>query len=596
MLTDEQIKAITSKSDYILLNAGPGSGKTTVLTERIVYMVKEWKVPECMIHAFTFTNKATNEMRNRLSIKLGLNHKVGISNFHQYTFSYLKNFFMPDVEVLTDSSKEEIIRNLMSERAFKAIEVKETCKNISRIKNNLKIDESLLCKRLQILEIYYAYEDYLIAHNKIDFDGMNLVFLNLLKKNEEFRETIQEEFDYILVDEAQDINWIQYEILKIMTDKNNHLFMVGDSNQSIYSFRGSDLKILNDYVKTYDAEVLNLTINHRSTKRLVEASNKVIANNYNKFNVSLVSANEEGKEPEFKVLRYTTNAAEYIAGIIKKGVEEGKYKYSDYTILFRQNQSRGIYDTSLSRHGIPHYLYGIGFLEYKEIKFILSYYRLILNHDDNEAFTAICNWPKRGIADVLTSEIRSKSYITHKSYFEIAKEMNNPTINPFIELIERLEHLMHEIPFDEVFDEIAKTIQVEKLSKGYYDLERRKNNISALKGMFVEYIEEDFSRTFNDFVNELSLKPKTDEPNNVVKLMTIHQAKGLESKVVFIVDARDEMMPGKKKGINLEEERRVFYVAITRAKEELYLVTTEKNGPNDLHRCVASRFISKIYK
>lgn len=596
MLTDEQIKAITSKSNYILLNAGPGSGKTTVLTERIVYMVKEWKVPECMIHAFTFTNKATNEMRNRLSIKLGLNHKVGISNFHQYTFSYLKNFFMPDVEVLTDSSKEEIIRNLMAERTFKAIEVKETCKNISRIKNNLKIDEPLLCKRLQMLEIYYAYEDYLITHNKIDFDGMNLVFLNLLKKNEEFRETIQDEFDYILVDEAQDINWIQYEILKNMTDKNNHLFMVGDPNQSIYSFRGSDLKILNDYVKTYDAEVLNLTINHRSTKRLVEASNKVIANNYNKFNVPLVSANEEGKEPEFKVLRYTPNAAEYIAGIIKKGVEEGKYKYSDYTILFRQNQSRGIYDTSLSRHGIPHYLYGIGFLEYKEIKFILSYYRLILNHDDNEAFTIICNWPKRGIADVLTSEIRSKSYITHKSYFEIAKEMNNPTINPFIEIIERLEHLMHEIPFDEVFDEIVKTIQVEKLSKGYYDLERRKNNISALKGMFVEYIEEDFSRTFNDFVNELSLKPNADEPNNVVKLMTIHQAKGLESKVVFIVDARDEMMPGKKKGINLEEERRVFYVAITRAKEELYLVTTEKNGPNDLHRCVASRFIAEIYK
>ncbi len=596
MLTEEQIKAITSKSNYILLNAGPGSGKTTVLTERIVHMVKKWKVSECMIHAFTFTNKATNEMRNRLSIKLGLNHKVGISNFHQYTFGYLKNFFMPDVEVLTDSSKEEIIRNLMSERAFKAIEVKETCKNISRIKNNLKIDEPLLCKRLQMLEIYYAYEDYLIAHNKIDFDGMNLVFLNLLKKNEEFRKTIQEEFDYILVDEAQDINWIQYEILKIMTDKNNHLFMVGDPNQSIYSFRGSDLKILNDYVKTYDAEVLNLTINHRSTKRLVEASNKVIANNYNKFNVPLKSENEEGKEPEFKVLRYTTNAAEYIAGIIKRGVEEGKYKYSDYTILFRQNQSRGIYDTSLSRHGIPHYLYGIGFLEYKEIKFILSYYRLILNHDDNEAFTTICNWPKRGIADVLTSEIRSKSYITHKSYFEIAKEMNNPTINPFIELIERLEHLMHEIPFDEVFDEIVKTIQVEKLSKGYYDLERRKNNISALKGMFIEYIEEDFSRTFNDFVNELSLKPKTDEPNNVVKLMTIHQAKGLESKVVFIVDARDEMMPGKKKGINLEEERRVFYVGITRAKEELYLVTTEKNGPNDVHRCVASRFISEIYK
>ena len=152
------------------------------------------------------------------------------------------------------------------------------------------------------------------------------------------------------------------------------------------------------------------------------------------------------------------------------------------------------------------------------------------------------------------------------------------------------------MPFDEIFDEITKVIQVEKLSKGYYDLERRKNNISAFKQMYIEFIEEDHSRTFKDFLNQLSLKPEANEPNDKVKLMTIHQAKGLESKVVFIVDARDEMMPGKKKGINLEEERRVFFVGITRAKEELYLVTTEKNGPNDKHRCVASRFISEIYK
>lgn len=596
MLTEEQIKAITSDKGYILLNAGPGSGKTTVLTERIVHMVKNWKVPENRIHGFTFTNKATNEMNYRLNQKLGNNHKVELSNFHQYTFNYLRSFFMPDVEVLTDSTKEEIIRNLIAERGFKAIEVKDTCKNISRIKNNLNIDEPLLCKKLQILEIYYAYEEYLKAHNKIDFDGMNLEFLKLLQNDEEFRDMIQDEFDYILVDETQDINWIQYEILKIMTAKNNHLFMVGDPNQSIYSFRGSDIKILDDFVKSYDVEVLNLTINHRSTKKLVEASNNVISNNYNKFNVPLVSANEEGKEPEFKVLRYTTTAAEYIAGIIKKGVESGKYKYSDYTILFRQNQSRGIYDNSLSYHGIPHYLFGIGFLEYKEIKLISSYYNLISDHHDNEAFITICNWPKRGIADVLLSKIRNEAYKTKTSYYEVAKELNDDKLNSFIELIERLEHLKYEMPFDEIFDEITKVIQVEKLSKGYYDLERRKNNISAFKQMYIEFIEEDHSRTFKDFLNQLSLKPEANEPNDKVKLMTIHQAKGLESKVVFIVDARDEMMPGKKKGINLEEERRVFFVGITRAKEELYLVTTEKNGPNDKHRCVASRFISEIYK
>ena len=265
MLTDEQLKAINSNSDYILLIAGPGTGKTTVLTERIINMINAWHIPENRIHAFTFTNKATNEMKTRLSDKLGRIHEVGISNFHQYTFGYLATFFIPDVEVLIDSRKEELIKNLILERKFDALEVKEVSKQISRIKNNLPIKEDLMSKRLQLIEIYFAYEDYLINHNMLDFDGMNLVFLNILKSDEGFRELIQDEFDYILVDEAQDINWIQYEILKIMTEKNHHLFMVGDSNQSIYSFRGSDLKILDDFTKEYPVNVMHLTINHRST-------------------------------------------------------------------------------------------------------------------------------------------------------------------------------------------------------------------------------------------------------------------------------------------------------------------------------------------
>ena len=594
MLTDEQIKAITSTSNYILLIAGPGSGKTTVLTERIVNMIDNWKVPENRIHAFTFTNKATREMKERLSKRLNRFHNVEISNFHEYTFAYLSAFFIKDVQVLTDNRKEEIIKNMILERKLETLEVKDNCKEISRIKNHLSINEKLFSKRLQIIEIYYAYEEYLHSNNLIDFDGMNLEFLNILKTDEGFREIIQDEFDYILVDEAQDINWIQYEILKILTEKNNHLFMVGDSNQSIYSFRGSDLSILDKYTKEYDVELLHLTINHRSTKKLVEATNNCIKHNINKFNAPLISSNDEGIEPIIKTVRYTTNAAEYIAGIIKKEVESNQYKYNDYLILFRQNQSRGIYDHSLSYHGIPHYLFGIGFLEYKEIKLITSYYNLILNHHDNEAFITICNWPKRGIADVLLSKIRNEAYKTKKSYYDIALEMNDSKLNSFIELINRLESQMHEMHYDGLFDEIVKIIQVEKLSKGYYDLERRKNNISAFKQMYIEYIEEDHSRTFEGFINQLSFKPNADEPNNVVKLMTIHQAKGLESKVVFIVDARDEMMPGKKKGSNLEEERRVFYVATTRAKEMLYIISTEKNGPNDKHRNVPSRFISEL--
>ncbi len=374
-----------------------------------------------------------------------------------------------------------------------------------------------------------------------------------------------------------------------MSEKNNRLFMVGDPNQSIYSFRGSDISILTAFVNDYEVEILHLTINHRSTTKLVESANQLISHNTNPFHIPLKSIQSDGIEPIFKNIRYTTSAAEYIAGLIKKKVEEQNYQYKDFLILFRQNQSKGIYEQALCRHSIPHFLYGIGFLEYKEVKYTLAYYRIILNHNDNEAFATICNWPKRGIADVLMAQIRTKAYMMKKSYYETAKILNHSTLNEFVELIEKLESLQQHLALEDFFDEIVKLIQIRKLSKSYYDEVRRKNNLSALKQMLI-----DFDGTLNQFLNELSIQPITHDLNDVVRLMTIHQAKGLEAKVVFLVDARDELMPGKKRGMNLEEERRVFYVAITRAKEELYIGSTEKNGPNDSHRNVPSRFITEL--
>lgn len=589
MLTEEQCKAIESSSNYILVIAGPGTGKTTVLTERIIYLLEHQKIPEERIHAFTFTNKATREMENRISKRLNRSHSIGVSNFHSFTFQYLKEFLSSNITVVTDTEKKLILENLILERKFNDLNIKDIFIEISRIKNNLFLNEPLLSKRLKIIQIYYAYEEHLKINHKIDFDGMNLLFLNLLKTDDNFKEIIQSSYDYILVDEVQDINWIQYEILKIITEKNLQLFLVGDPNQSIYSFRGSDISILNEFINEYDVQILHLTINHRSTQKLVDSANMLISHNTNQFHLPLTSMHEEGIEPIFKNIRYATSAAEYVAGIIKKKMEDSNYHYKDFLIVFRQNQSKGIYDQALCKYGIPHYLYGIGFLEYKEVKYTLAYYRIILNHNDNEAFAIICNWPKRGIADALMAQIRTKAYMKKKSYYEIAKEMKNSILDSFIEQIENLASMQQYLSLEDFFDEIVKTIQIRKLSKGYYDEIRRKNNISALKQMLL-----DFNGPLNEFLNELSIKPITKDLNDVVQLMTIHQTKGLEAKIVFLVDAREELMPGKKRGMNLEEERRVFYVAITRAKEELYIVSTEKNGPNDSHRNVPSRFITEL--
>lgn len=242
---------------------------------------------------------------------------------------------------------------------------------------------------------------------------------------------------------------------------------------------------------------------------------------------------------------------------------------------------------------IPHYAFGIGFLEYREIKYILGYCKLILNHNDNEAFSSVCNYPPRGIADVLMSQIRLKAAVTKKSYYECAKELNNETLNLFIKIIDDLTDYAKHHNEIELFDEIAKIVDLKKLTKEYYDLKRRENNVSALKGMLEQALEED--KSLIDFINELSIKAKPDDINNVVRLMTIHQAKGLEAKVVFIVKAKESLMPGNKKGLEIEEERNVFYVGVTRARERLYIFLSEKhNSLEKKAKAVPSSFIGEL--
>lgn len=590
-LTEEQIIAITWQDGYVLLIAGPGSGKTTVLSEKVIYYINKG-VFEYRIQAFTFTNKATYQMERRIKDKLGREHSVKISNFHSYTYQKLKEYYGFNILVVTDSERKNIITNLILEKGYK-LNRDEVASEIARIKNLLPLKEEKINIRLQILDIYYAYEDYLKYINKIDFDGMNLEFLRLLKEDVNFRNNIKSETDYILVDEAQDINWVQYEMLLIMAEDHHNLFLIGDPNQAIYGFRGSDVTILEDFVERFDAKVLHLSLNHRSTPQIVNIANNLIENNTNKFNLPLKSTLPDGDEFVYKKAPFLINEAEYVAFLIKKMVQNKEYNYSDIFILYRQNQTKGIFDAILNKNLIPHYASGIGFLEYREIKYILGYCKLILNHNDNEAFSSVCNFPPRGIADVLMSQIRLKAIVTKKSYYECAKELNNETLNLFIKLIDDLTDYAKHHNEIELFDEIAKIVDLKKLTKEYYDLKRRENNVSALKGMLEQALEE--GKSLIDFINELSLKAKPDDINNVVRLMTIHQAKGLEAKVVFIVEAKESLMPGNKKGLEIEEERNVFYVGVTRARERLYIFLSEKhNSLEKKAKAVPSRFIREL--
>ena len=590
-LTDEQIAAITCDDGYVLLIAGPGSGKTTVLSEKIIYNINKG-AQEFRIQAFTFTNKATYQMERRIKNKLDREHKVNVSNFHSYTYQKLKEYYGTSILVVTDTERKNIINNLILEKQYK-MKPDEVADEISRIKNLLPLKEEKINIRLQILDIYYAYEDYLKDVSKIDFDGMNLEFLRLLKEDIDFRNTIKSETDYILVDEAQDINWVQYEMLLIMAEDHHNLFLIGDPNQAIYGFRGSDVTILEDFVERFDAKVLHLSLNHRSTPQIVNIANNLIKNNMNRFNLPIKSTLPDGNEFIYKKAPYLVNEAEYVAFLIKKMVENKEYDYNDIFVLYRQNQTKAIFDAILNKNMIPHYASGIGFLEYREIKYILGYCKLILNHNDNEAFSTVCNFPPRGIADVLMAQIRLKATVIKKSYYECAKEINNETLNLFIKLIDDLTDFAKHHNEIELFDEIAKIVDLKKLTKQYYDFKRRENNVSTLKGMLEQALED--GKTLVEFINELSMKPKTEDLNNVVRLMTIHQAKGLEAKVVFIVEAKESLMPGNKKGLEIEEERNVFYVGNTRARERLYIFLSEKiNGFDRKAKAVPSRFIGEL--
>lgn len=591
--TEEQINAIKCKDNHILLIAGPGSGKTTVLTSRVAYMINELKINDEDILVFTYTTKAERALERKLNDVLGREHNVCISNFHSFAYNEVRDKIGTKLSVVSDSMKKEIIKNLILERNYKRIlRVEDVIMEISRIKNDLPITEKRLEKKLKIIEIYYAYEAYLMERNKIDFDGMCLMFLNKLETDKEYAKEMSQRAKYILVDEAQDINNIQYRMMKILSSVHNHLFMVGDTNQNIYTFRGANVKIFEQYTNEYEVTVLHLCINHRSTKRIVGYSNNLISNNENVFNQDIVSAKDEGEDLIFKNPQYINTEANYVADQINKLIEEG-YNYKDILILYRQNKSKGIYDKVLSLRGIPHYLCGTSFLEYREIKSILGYYRLVVNHNDNDAFTMVVNVPARGIADVTMSKIRTIAITKNISYYETARISGIPQCEAFIKEIDELTEMHETYCFDDVFDHIVEIVNLNKLSKDYYDLQRRKANVSALKHMLQELLYKnnyDYMLT----LNELSMTVKPEDYSNQVRMMTIHQSKGLEAKVVFIVDARDDVIPGNKYGKELEEERRVFYVGITRAEERLYILASEKNGPSDKGRKVPSRFISEL--
>ncbi len=611
-LNPEQAKAVAHIDGPMLVLAGAGSGKTKVLTNRIANIIEKGVSP-LNILAITFTNKAAKEMKDRVIKLIGSSaYSIQISTFHSLGLKILKenydllgydrNFSIIDSDDVLTIIKKIMKDFNMSKDYYNPREIKN---KISSAKNAMMGIESFSKVEFdsKIVEVYREYQDKLKRGNSVDFDDLLVLPIKLFKNYPNILEKYQDLYKYILIDEYQDTNEAQYTFSKLLASKYRNLFVVGDNDQSIYAFRGANYKNILNFEKDYpEAKTIMLEENYRSTKTILNAANCVIRNNTERKDKKLWSNNPTGDKIVYRIVGNEKEEGNFVAEEIKKLVSSGVNE-EDIAILYRTNaQSRAIEEEML-KNNIKYRVVGsFYFYNRKEIKDLLCYLRLINNQKDDISLLRIINVPKRGIGEKTIENLTNRAYENGTSIYEAitsGKELE------FKKMIENLTSLSETLTITELVDAILEKSGIKKelsTSKLLED-EIRLENLNEFKSITKNYEEEYGSATLGDFLEEISLVSDMSEHQDSsgrVSLMTVHSVKGLEFDYVFIVGMEEGIFPHYN-AINdgslsaIEEERRLCYVAITRAKKKLYLLSakmrmlfgnTSSNKP--------SRFINEI--
>ena len=609
-LNDEQIEAVKHNEGPCLVLAGAGSGKTKVLTNRIAYLI-ESGVRDYNILAITFTNKAAKEMRDRVynlvgdvASFIGTFHSLGLRIIRE-NCGYLNlpsNFSIIDSDdVLTVIKK--ILKDMnLDTKQYSPSYIRN---RISFIKNQM-LSEMELDKFFNtpidkiVVDVYYKYNERLIASAAVDFDDLLLMPVRLFEHNKDILEHYQERYKYILIDEYQDTNPVQYKLSKLLASKYKNIFVVGDMNQSIYAFRQADYHNIVNFEKDYaNAKTIKLEHNYRSTNNILNAANDVISHNKERKDLRLYS--DKGDGPKITYLRSYDEKHEISLVIdeINKLYLDG-YEPKDVAILYRTNaQSRAIEEVFASK-GIPYKIYGsYYFYNRKEIKDLISYLKLIYNDKDEISLRRIINVPKRGIGDSAIKDIELRANLNQCSMYDALESKKELEFKDIIESIKKSsESLSLTELIDEVLDKSGMKKELE--SSHLIEDETRLENLMEFKSITASYEERTGSVNLGDFLEEISLvsdQANHTEDGNVVTLMTLHSAKGLEFPVVFMVGMEEGIFPHNMSIMedNIEEERRLCYVGITRAKEKLYLTNAKRRmlyGKDQMN--VPSRFIAEI--
>ena len=619
VLNEDQLKAVTTKSQHVRVIAGAGSGKTRVLTTRIVYVVKDWGIDPRKVLAITFTNKAANEMRSRINDLLPDDAgKVHISTIHSFCVTVLrqdiKNLGYPsNFTILDQDDQKSIVRE-----AYKALNLDSKKYNTNGV---LEYIANMKCAELGVQDAYdraynylekgkaQIYEYYLKRQEQLyalDFDDLLLWTNRLYKTFPKVREKWQRKFQFILVDEFQDIDNIQYELLNLLTTEDTFLYVVGDPDQTIYTWRGANINIIMDFEHDYrPCETIVLERNYRSTQIILGAANSLIKYNKHRVEKNLYTANEEGSHIIHYKAPTEDDEAMYVAKKILELAKKDEYEFNDIAVLYRSNYLSRSIEKCLIDYKIPYIIYGgVRFYERQEIKDALSYLRMLVSKDDL-AFKRIINVPKRGIGNKTIDTLLEHARSNGITMYEAAKDLDYLKKNSIRELVEKIEDWTkrsEEMPLEQILqmilEESGYKVMLET-SDDSKDVDRLENLKELINDMY-DYGANNPDSSLDDYLQQVALYTdiQADRSGHFVSLMTVHSAKGLEFKNVFVVGLCDGVFPSEKsmaEGIKgLEEERRLAYVAFTRAKENLFL--TESMGYNYATNSskVPSRFLEEI--
>lgn len=580
-LNTNQYKAATDESNNILVLAGAGTGKTRVLINRIINLIDKGVEPRNIL-AFTFTNKAANEMRYRISKSNRNVDGITISTFHSYCFSYLVDFseyigYQKGFGIIDDNEKLKIIKKIIADNNLKILD-KTVIKFISNIKNHTNQNYENINEAMITNFVFYEYQKILLQNQKMDLDDLLYYFHKLLKLYEPLKEIIQQTSKYILVDEFQDTNVIQFEILELLSGVHNNLFMVGDQDQCIYTFRGSNLNNIEDFIEKKNPKIIKLQTNYRSNKNILNVANDLIKSNVKRIDKNLYPT-QYAKDYQviYSELASDYDESIYIANLILK-LKEKNYEYDDICILYRNHSISSNIERELLKAKVPYNLIGRNrFFEHKEIKTIINYFYFLQNKDDISLYE-IFNFPNRKIGEVTFSSLEEQSKNENKTIYEVMKESSNENIKKFVDLIETLDlKFSEEQPYD-FMKTLLEELEYESFITKQENAKEKLQRIYEFKNMFINIeLKNDLRLSTIEFLNQIYLHEEDGDEAKSVNLMTIHQAKGLEFKVIIIAGCNEGILPSYKASTNdLEEERRIFYVAITRARERLYLLSARQ--------------------